>query len=103
MDRGYDRDGPTNDSLEGREDEDMIYLRDDERERDGVHNIYLDEGEQGAAMRSDILRQLESLEKDTLDWLEFSDDEDAQSVYEGLTDLRELPGETPEESDDERV
>ena len=97
MDRQFD--GPRNDSLEGREDEDMTYLRDDdERERDGVHNRYIDAGEKQAALRNDILRQLESLEKDALDWLEFSDDEDARRVYEGLTELRELLGETPEES-----
>lgn len=93
--------GPANDSLEGREDEDMIYLSDDdERERDGVHNLYLDENEKEVASRNDILRQVESLEQDALDWLEFSDDEDAQTAHDMIVELREFLGETPEESDD---
>lgn len=93
--------GPASDSLEGREDEDMIYLSDDdERERDGVHNSYLDDEEKRAATRNDLLRQVESLEQDALDWLEFNDDPNAQTAYDMIVELHEFLGETPEESDD---
>lgn len=80
--------------------DDVIYLSDDdERERDGVHNPYLSDNETSAASRNDIVRQLENVEQDILDWLESSEDKDARTAYTMIVKLREFLGETPEESD----
>lgn len=94
-------DGPENDSLDGREDEDMIYVSDDdERERDGVHNVFESEDARQAADRNSLARRVAELERDALDWLQFTDDEDAQEVYDRLAELHELLGDAPEDTDD---
>lgn len=100
MDGSID-DGPEIDNLEGREDEDMIYVSDDdERERDGIHNVYLSDEARQTADRNGLIRRVADLERDALDWLEFTDDADAQDVYDAIVAVRELLGEAPEESDD---
>lgn len=92
------RAGPINDSLQGHQDEDMIYESyDDEREQEGVHNCFIAEGARQPTARHDLICEVEQLELDALDWLKFTDDEDAQTVYDmivELVELREKP--TPE-------
>lgn len=93
--------GPENDSLQGREDEDMIYMSDDdERERDGIHNVYLSEEARQAGKRNLLIRKVADLERDALDWLEFTEDADAQGVYDLIAQLRDMLGEAPEDSAD---
>ena len=84
-------------------DETPYMTDDDEFERDGTHEILIDEMSESAARRDEIARRLEDLVATALEWSETSDDEDAQDIYEALADLYERVSEPLEDTDDELV
>ena len=76
---------------------------DDEFERDGTHEIAIDELSESTARRDEIARRLEDLVATALEWSEISEDEDAQDIYEALADLYERVSVPLEDTDDELV
>ena len=84
-------------------DETPYMTDDDEFERDGTHEILIDEMSEDSARRDEIARRLEDLVATALEWSEISDDEDAQDIYEALADLYERVSEPLEDTDDELV
>ena len=84
-------------------DETPYMTDDDEFERDGTHEIAINELSEEAARRDEIARRLEDLVATALEWSEISDDEDAQDIYEALADLYERVSEPLEDTDDELV
>lgn len=76
---------------------------DDEFERDGTHEVLIDEENENISRRDEIARVLEDLVATTLDWSEVSEDEDAREIYEDLVDLYERVSAPLEETDDETV
>ena len=76
---------------------------DDEFERDGTHEVLIDEESENISRRDDIARVLEDLVATALEWSEVSEDEDAQDIYEDLADLYERVSAPLEDSDDETV
>ncbi len=76
---------------------------DDEFERDGTHEIAIDELSEERSRRDDIARRLEDLVASALEWSEISEDEDAQDIYEALADIYERVSEPLEDTDDELV
>lgn len=76
---------------------------DDEFERDGTHEVLIDEENENISRRDEIARVLEDLVATALDWSEVSEDEDAREIYEDLVDLYERVAAPLEETDDEIV
>ncbi len=76
---------------------------DDEFERDGTHEIAIDDLSENTARRDEIARRLEDLVATALEWSELSEDEDAQDIYEALADLYEQVSVPLEDTDDELV
>lgn len=74
---------------------------DDEFERDGTHEVPIDEENENISKRDDIARMLEDLVATALEWSETSEDEDAQRIYEDLADLYERVSAPLEDTDDE--
>jgi tryptophanyl-tRNA synthetase len=80
--------------------DDIPYLSDDpDAQRDGVHQTVLDSQRRNAALRDELARQLETLLEDTQDWLELTSDDDAEEIYNLMTDLYERLGEPREDTD----
>ena len=76
---------------------------DDEFERDGTHEIAIDELSEERSRRDDLARRLEDIVASALEWSEISEDEDAQDIYEALADIYERVSLPLEETDDELV
>ncbi len=76
---------------------------DDEFERDGTHEILIDEENENVSRRDEIARVLEDLVATALEWSEVSEDEDARDIYEDLAELYERVSAPLEDTDDEIV
>ena len=71
---------------------------DDQRERDGVYPTEYDlEGEEAMAQRDELERQVATLIQDAEDWLQNSNEPDAQEIYNLMMELHERLGNPPEE------
>ena len=81
---------------------DVVYLSDDsDRERDGVHDTPLETDNEAQALRDDLAENLEDLLADAETWLELTDDEDAQAIYNLLEEAYDRLGTSIAETDDE--
>ena len=71
---------------------------DDQRERDGVHPTEYDlQGTEAMAQRDELERQMQTLIHDAENWLQNSNEPDAQEIYDLMLDLHERLGNPPEE------
>ncbi len=83
--------------------DDTPYMSDDDEfERDGTHTLIDDENE-NLVRRNELSRQLEDIVASALEWSEVSEDEDAQGIYEALSDIFERVSAPLEDTDDEVV
>ena len=70
---------------------------DDQRERDGLHPTEYDlKGTEAMAQRDELERQVQTLLQDAQDWLQNSQDPDAQEIFDGIQELAERIGNPPE-------
>ena len=84
--------------------DDTPYMSDDDEfERDGTHEVLIDEESENISTRDDMARILEDLVATALEWSETSPDEDARKIYEDLAEIYERVSAPLEESDDELV
>ncbi len=73
---------------------------DDQRERDGVYPTEYDlVGEEAMAQRDELERQVAVLIQDAEDWLQNSNEPDAQEIYNLMLELHERLGNPPEEGE----
>ena len=71
---------------------------DDQRERDGVYpNEYDLHGTEAMAQRDELERQMQTLIRDAENWLQNSNEPDAQEIYDLMLELYERLGNPPEE------
>ena len=71
---------------------------DDQRERDGVHPTEYDlQGTEAMAQRDELERQMQTLIRDAENWLQNTNEPDAQEIYDLMLDLYERLGNPPEE------
>ncbi len=84
--------------------DDTPYMSDDDEfERDGTHEIAIDELSEERSRRDDLARRLEDIVASALEWSEISEDEDAQDIYEALANIYERVSLPLEDTDDELV
>lgn len=82
--------------------DDTPYMSDDDEfERDGTHEVLIDEESENVSTRDEMARTLEDLVATALEWSETSPDEDARQIYEDLADLYERVSEPLEDTDSE--
>lgn len=71
---------------------------DDQRERDGIYPTEYDlPGQEAMAQRDELERQLRNLLQDAADWLQNTQDKDAQEIYDLMETLHERLGNPPED------
>ena len=70
---------------------------DDQRERDGVHPTEYDlQGTEAMAQRDELERQMQTLIRDAENWLQNTNEPDAQEIYDLMMEVYERLGNPPE-------
>lgn len=71
---------------------------DDQRERDGVYPTEYDlQGTEAMAQRDELERQMQTLIRDAENWLQNTNEPDAQEIYDLMLEVYERLGSPPEE------